>query len=185
MADVLIFDDDPSVGDLMGELLRGRGVTVSHFLSGAGVVQLVQENKPKLVILDIMMPGMDGLTACRTLKSNPATRGAKIAILTAKNYLEDQQAAMRYGADLFLHKPFDPGLFASSIGRMLGLSEAAAPPVAPAPPVIVTIFPGCVIMETTGLLMLFDAGKGLKGWIEKRNHHFPLTWPPHATRRQP
>ena len=76
MADVLIFDDDPSVGDLMSELLRGRGLTVSHFLSGAGVVQLVQENKPKLVILDIMMPGMDGLTACRTLKSNPATRGA-------------------------------------------------------------------------------------------------------------
>ena len=176
MADVLIFDDDPSVGDLMGELLRGRGLTVSHFLSGAGVVQLVLENKPKLVILDIMMPGMDGLTACRTLKSNPATRGAKIAILTAKNYSEDQQTAMRYGADLFLHKPFDPGAFAGSIGRMLGLSEVAAPPAPPAPPIVVTILPGCVVMETAGFLMLFDAGKGLKGWVEKQNRAFPLTW---------
>jgi CheY-like chemotaxis protein len=176
MADVLIFDDDPSVGDLMGELLRGRGVTVSHFLSGAGVVQLVQENKPKLVILDIMMPGMDGLTACRTLKSNPTTRGAKIAILTAKNYSEDQQTAMRYGADLFLHKPFDPGAFAGSIGRMLGLSEIKAPPAPPAPPIVVTILPGSVVIEAVGLQLIFDAGKGLRSYIEKQAHHYPLTW---------
>ncbi len=176
MADVLIFDDDPSVGDLMSELLRGRGLAVSHFMSGAGVVQLVQENKPKLVILDIMMPGMDGLTACRTLKSNPATRAVKIAILTAKNYLEDQQTAMRYGADLFLHKPFDPGAFAGSIGRMLGLSEAVEPPMPPAPPIVVTILPGCVVVETAGLQVLFDAGKGLKGYIEKQSQTFPLNW---------
>lgn len=175
MADVLIFDDDPSVGDLMSELLRGRGLTVSHFLSGAGVVQLVQENKPKLVILDIMMPGMDGLTACRTLKSNPATRGAKIAILTAKNFADDQETAMRYGAELFLHKPFDPGAFAGSIGRMLGLSEAA-PPSPPAPPIVVTILPGSVVVETAGLQLIFDAGKGLKGYVERHAQPMPLTW---------
>jgi CheY-like chemotaxis protein len=175
MADVLIFDDDPSVGDLMGELLRGRGLTVSHFLSGAGVVQLVQENKPRLVVLDIMMPGMDGLTACRTLKSNPATKGAKIAILTAKNYIEDQEAAMRYGADLFLHKPFDPGAFAGSIGRMLGISEVM-PPRPPAPPIVVTILPGSVVVETAGLQLVFDAGKGLKGYLERQTQEFPLTW---------
>ncbi len=175
MADVLIFDDDPSVGDLMGELLRGRGLSVSHFLSGAGVVQLVQENKPQLVILDIMMPGMDGLTACRTLKSNPATRGVKIAILTAKNYAEDQNTAMRYGAELFLHKPFDPGAFASSIGRMLGISEAVAP-APPAPPIVVTILPGSIVVETAGLLLILDAGKGLKSYLEKQTHQFPLSW---------
>ncbi|MBI5246457.1 MAG: response regulator [Elusimicrobia bacterium] len=176
MADVLIFDDDPSVGDLMGELLRGRGLTVSHFLSGAGVVQLVQENKPKLVILDIMMPGMDGLTACKTLKSNPATRGAKIAILTAKNYEEDQATAMRYGADLFLHKPFDPGAFAGSIGRVLGLPDLPAPAAPPAPPVVVTILPGAVVAETAGMMIVFDAGKGLKGLLERQTSSAPLAW---------
>ena len=176
MADVLIFDDDPSVGDLMGELLRGRGLTVSHFLSGAGVVQLVQENKPKLVILDIMMPGMDGLTACRTLKTNPATRGAKIAILTAKNFSEDQQTAMRYGAELFLHKPFDPGAFAGSIGRLLGIPDAPVPAMPPAPPIVVTILPGSVVAESAGLQIIFDAGKGFKGWVEKHAQPTPLTW---------
>lgn len=176
MADVLIFDDDPSVGDLMSELLRTRGLTVSHFLSGAGVVQLVQENKPKLVILDIMMPGMDGLTACRTLKTNAMTKGVKIAILTAKNYLEDQQTAMRYGADLFLHKPFDPGAFAGSIGRMLGLPEVAPPPRPPAPPIVVTILPGSVVVEATGLQMIFDAGKGLKNYLERQSLTYPITW---------
>lgn len=176
MADVLIFDDDPSVGDLMSELLRGRGLTVSHFLSGAGVVQLVQENKPKLVILDIMMPGMDGLTACKTLKSNPTTRGVKIAILTAKNFSEDQQTAMRYGAELFLHKPFDPGAFAGSIGRLLGIAEIEVPPMPPAPPIVVTILPGSVVVEAVGLQIIFDAGKGLKSYLTKQTHSFPLTW---------
>ena len=176
MSDVLIFDDAPSVGDLMGELLRGRGLAVSHFLSGAGVVQLVQENKPKLVILDIMMPGMDGLTACRTLKSNPATRGAKIAILTAKNYDEDQRTAMLYGADLFLHKPFDPAAFASSIGRLLGIPDRPIPAAPPAPPIVVTILPGAVVAETAELQIIFDAGKGLKSFLVRQTHSFPLTW---------
>jgi CheY-like chemotaxis protein len=174
MADVLIFDDDPAVGDLMGELLRGRGLTVSHFLSGAGVVQLVQENKPRLVVLDIMMPGMDGLSACRALKTNPLTRGAKIAILTAKNFQEDQDTALRYGADLFLRKPFDPAAFVGSIGRMLGLADAPPPP--PAPPVIVTILPGSVVVETAGLQLIFDAGEGLKSYLERQAQLYPLTW---------
>jgi len=174
MADVLIFDDDPAVGDLMGELLRGRGLTVSHFLSGAGVVQLVQENKPRLVVLDIMMPGMDGLSACRALKTNPLTRAAKIAILTAKNFQEDQDTALRYGADLFLRKPFDPAAFAGSIGRMLGLPDA--PPAPPAPPVIVTILPGSVVVETAALQLIFDAGEGLKGYLERQAQPYPLTW---------
>ena len=176
MADVLIFDDDPAVGDLLGELLRGRGLTVSHYLSGAGVVELVEENKPRLVVLDIMMPGMDGLTALRTLRANPMTKAAKVAILTAKNFSEDQEVAKRHGADLFLHKPFDPSAFAGSIGRLLGLPEAVTPPRPPEAPIVVNILAGCVVVETAGLLLVFDAGAGLKSWIDKQTAQFPLVW---------
>ncbi|MEK7389276.1 MAG: response regulator [Elusimicrobiota bacterium] len=177
MADVLIFDDDPGVGDLMGDLLRSQGLTVSHFTSGAGAIQLVQENRPRLVILDIMMPGMDGLTACRTLKSNPATRGTKIAVLTAKSYAQDRETALRYGADLFFNKPFDPEGFARSVGKLLSLQVPATSDFLTVPlPVVVTILPGAIAVEAAGLLVIFDAGKGLGGWLEKQAGPFPLAW---------
>ncbi len=176
MAEVLIFDDDPSVGDLMSEVLRGQGLTVAHFLTGAGALQIVQENRPKLVVLDIMMPGMDGLTACRTLKSNPATKHIKVAVLTAKDFGQDRATAILYGADLFLNKPFDPGAFAKSILRMLGLPGAAPPPQAPLPPVIVTLLPGSIVVEAPGLWLFFDAGLGLRGWIERQQLAPPLAW---------
>lgn len=176
MADVLIFDDDPSVGDLMSEVLRGKGLTVSHFLSGAGAVQLVQENKPRLVVLDIMMPGMDGLTACRTLKSNPLTRSVKIAVLTAKDFGEDRESALRYGADLFFNKPFDPTGFARSVSKILGFSDAPAVAAAPAPPVVVTILPGAAVLESAALWVIFDAGRGLREWLLKQPQLPKLAW---------
>ena len=177
MADVLIFDDDPSLGDLMGEILRGKGLTVSHFLTGAGAVELVTQNRPRLVVLDIMMPGMDGLTACRALKSNPATRGVKVAVLTAKDFLEDRDTALRHGADLFFNKPFDAALFERAVGGVLGFP--AAPPahmLPPAPPLVATILPGAAVLETAGLCLLFDAGAGLRSWVERQAAFSPVSW---------
>jgi CheY-like chemotaxis protein len=175
MADVLVFDDDPSVGDLIAEVLRGKGLTVSHFLSGAGAVQLVQENKPRLVLLDIMMPGMDGLTACRTLKSNPTTKGVKIAILTAKDFNEDRATAQRHGADLYFNKPLDHAAFIKQVQRVLGLPEEERAQ-APAPPVAATLLPGCAVVETAGLLVLFDAGKGLAAWLARQSEAPKTGW---------
>jgi hypothetical protein len=104
------------------------------------------------------------------------TKGAKIAVLTAKNYEEDQQTAMRYGADLFLHKPFDPGAFAGSIGRLLGIPERVEPAPPPLPPVVVTILPGAVVAEAAGMLIVFDAGKGLKGFLERLAQPARTAW---------
>src|SRR5271170_659928 len=121
MPDVLIFDDDPAIGDLAGELLRDRGLTVGHFRSGAGVIQMIQDTKPRLVILDVMMPGMDGYSACQAIQSNPATRQVKVIVLTAKNTTQDRELAQRYGANLFLNKPFDLSVFVSSVSKVLNL----------------------------------------------------------------
>jgi CheY-like chemotaxis protein len=175
MADVLVFDDDPAVGDLIAEVLRGKGLTVAHFLSGAGAVQLVQENKPRLVVLDIMMPGMDGLTACRTLKSNPSTRGVKIAMFTAKDFNEDRDAALKYGADLYFNKPLDHPAFVRQVRRVLGLPEEARAE-APAPPVAVTLLPGAAVLETKDLWAFFDAGRGLGGWLARQTALPKTAW---------
>jgi CheY-like chemotaxis protein len=167
MPDVLIFEDDPFIGNLASEILRGKGLTVVHYLSGAGVVQMVQEHKPKVVVLDIMMPGMDGLSACRAIRANPSTRHVKIVILTAKDSAQDKETAKRYGADMFLNKPFEPLQFDRSIGAMLGfpLAPKIAPPV---PPVAMTLLPGAAILETASLWVIFDAGHGLRDWLQSQ-----------------
>ena len=177
MAEVLIFEDDPQIGDLMATLLRSRGLTVSHYLSGAGALQLVQENKPRLVVLDIMMPGMDGLTVCRTLKSNPVTRGVKISIVTAKIYKEDREAAARYGADEYLTKPFGASHFETAMSRLLGAAPARpSGGTPPAPPLVASIVPGAFTLESPGLWLLFDAGAGLSSWMGKRPQPAALAW---------
>lgn len=166
MPDVLIFDDDPSVGSLVSDVLRGRGLTVNYFPSGAGVVQIVQEARPRLVVLDIMMPGVDGLTACRSIRANPATRHVKIVLLTAKDFAQDRATAQRYGADLFLNKPFSSADLATRVGRMLGQADApAAAPAAPTPPLVLTTMAGCAALELPDLWIIFDAGKGFSTWL--------------------
>lgn len=177
MADVLIFDDDPSIGDLLGEVLRAQSLTVTHHQSGAGVLQIVQEQRPRLVVLDIMMPGVDGLTACRTLRANPATRAVKIIVLTAKDFRQDKAAAEKYGADLFIRKPFDPREMALTIGKLMGsvppVSSAPAPPTAP---VVVSAMGGSTIVETPGLWLIFDAGPGLKAWLQRQTQAPNACW---------
>lgn len=168
MADVVIFEDDPFIGNLTGDILRGKGLSVVHYLSGAGVVQMVQQNRPRLVVLDIMMPGMDGLSACRAIRADPSTRHVKIVILTAKDSRQDQEAARRYGADLFLNKPFEPLQFDRAIGAVLGIPSAPTDAPAPAPPVSVTLLPAGGVLEASGLWVLFDAGRGLQDWLGPR-----------------
>ena len=170
MADVLIFDDDPRVGDLVGEVLRGRGLSCAHFPSGAGVVQIVKDARPRLVVLDIMMPGIDGLSACRAIRETPATRHVKIVVLTAKQFEKDREDAKRYGADLFFNKPFKTADLAGGIGGLLGVAEpSAAPPAPPAAPLVAALTQGGLVLEAAGQWIFFDAGKGVAHWLASRS----------------
>jgi CheY-like chemotaxis protein len=170
--DVLIFEDDPSIGDLAADILRAKGLSVGHYLSGAGVVQLVAETRPKLVVLDIMMPGMDGLSACRAIRANTVTKAVKIAILTAKNNRTDRDTATRFGADLFLNKPFDSQIFARAVGQLMGFPADPDPqliPQPPAPPVAVSLLRGAAAMQAGDAWTLFDAGPGLDEWVHRQH----------------
>lgn len=179
MPDVLIFEDDPTVGDLAADVLRQKGLTVGHYLSGAGVLELVREGRPRLVVLDIMMPGMDGLSACRAIRSDPATRHVKIVILTAKDSRADQETARRYGADLFLRKPFESKAFDRSIGQLLGFPQAPDEGLLsrpPAPPVSAVVLPGAAALQTADLWVLFDAGPGLADWVHRQSRPPREAW---------
>lgn len=171
----MIFDDDPSVGALVSDVCRGRGYSVEHHMSAAGIVEIVRQTQPRLVVLDIMMPGLDGVSACHAIRSHVATRRVKIVMLSSKTSNVDQEAARRAGADLYLTKPFSVEAFARAVVALLG-AEAAPVPAAPAAPVSATLFPGGGVVETDGVWLVLDAGAGVGSWIGRQRRAPGEAW---------
>ncbi len=168
MASVLIFDDDPGVGSLVADLVRGWGLTVEHHLSAGGIVEIVRAARPRIVVLDIMMPGLDGLSACRAIRADPSTRHVKTVMLTSKASELDQETAKRYGADSYVTKPFSVPALSGTLSALLGMDLAAEVPKTPAPPVAVTVMAGGAVLECGDLWVVLDAGAGVGRWIESR-----------------
>lgn len=108
MKKILIVDDQPEISRLLEIVLRGEGRQLLYAASGAEGVTVARENRPDLVLLDIMMPGgMDGYEVTRVLKEDPATAGCIIVAMTAKVRESDRAAALEAGADDYVSKPFD------------------------------------------------------------------------------
>ncbi|MDE2313594.1 MAG: response regulator, partial [Elusimicrobia bacterium] len=176
MSDVLIFDDDPAVADLLSGLLHARGLSVDAYTSGAGVVQTALDSRPKLLILDVMMPGMDGLTACRMIRANAAASRVKILILTAKRFAEDRAAAQRYGADAFLAKPFQVSELERTIEKLLGLPVAPEAPAPKAPDLRASFLGGAAVLKADSLWIFCDAGAGLARFVAAQSAFPPECW---------
>src|SRR5947209_2758618 len=100
--DILIFEDDAYSAELMAQIVQEMGYSSEKFLQGSGALEAVMSHRPRAVILDVMLPGMDGLTICRSLKSDPQTAGIKVIIATAKGLAGDKEGALRSGADDFI-----------------------------------------------------------------------------------
>jgi DNA-binding response OmpR family regulator len=108
MADlVLVVDDEVDVTNMISRslMLGGFEVMVAH--RGADALQLARHRKPSLVVLDIMMPGMNGIDVCRHVRANPELRAVPILFLTARHEIEDKIDGFEAGADDYLTKPFD------------------------------------------------------------------------------
>ena len=106
---VLVVDDDPFIRRLIATTLED----VSHFelheaADGLEAVELARAKRPRLVFLDVDMPGLDGISACRQLRAEPDTSHATIVMLTAAHGDDVEREAEEAGADLFLTKPFSP-----------------------------------------------------------------------------
>ncbi|HAM35436.1 MAG TPA: hypothetical protein DEB40_05180 [Elusimicrobia bacterium] len=176
MPDILIFDDDPNIAALLADLLREQGFSVAHYPSADGIMQIVQESRPRLVILDIMMPGIDGLSACREIRSSMATRHVKVVVITAKQFEQDRATAQRYGVSLFVNKPFDREKLRQNIGRLLGDASEPAAVAAAVAPAVVTLLPMGVVVESTELWVLLDAGRGLGDWVASHAAFPRMCW---------
>ncbi len=115
---ILIVDDTPDNITLLATLLRDRYNT-KVATSGATALQVVASGTVDLILLDIMMPEMDGYETCRRLKANPATSAIPVLFLTAKSQPEDEALGRSVGAVEFLRKPVNPGVLFAHVAAHL------------------------------------------------------------------
>jgi len=104
---VLVVDDDEDIREFLADLLATEGYRTEVAESGPAALEQAAGRKPDLVLLDIMMPGMDGYEVCERLKANPATRPIPVVMVTVRNEIEAISRSLVLGATGFIVKPFD------------------------------------------------------------------------------
>jgi len=122
---VLIVEDEPDIRELVVHHLKRDGFQVSAASSGEEALRLVRATPPDLVLLDLMMPIMDGLEVCRRLRQDPATVSLPIVMLTAKGDELDRVVGLELGADDYIVKPFSPKELLARVRAVLRRSRAA------------------------------------------------------------
>ena len=131
---ILLVDDEESILSLVSATL-GDGDEYDLFLASDGrkAIEMAQQYTPEVVVLDMLMPELDGCDVCAAIKRDPATAGAKIIILTALTQPADRDRALAAGADDFLSKPFSPTILLEKINRLVdsATTTRAAPAETP------------------------------------------------------
>lgn len=125
MKKILIVDDEPNIRILMEqtlEKLEDEGVELLVAEHGLEALEMIEEEKPDLVFLDVMMPKMNGLDVCRTVKNEWGMTDIYIIMLTAKGQEFDKQKGIEVGANLYMTKPFRPKEVLAKSREILGLS---------------------------------------------------------------
>lgn len=123
-AKVLIVDDNVDTVELLTKRFRADGYETEAALDGEAALRMVPEYMPDLVVLDIMMPKIDGYEVCRRLKEDDATRHIPIVMLTAKSKIPEKVRGLDTGADSYLTKPFDYSELAAAVRSLLARKDA-------------------------------------------------------------
>ena len=103
---ILVVEDEPVIRELVRSMLDDGPVEVETAGTGPEGLRLARGSRFDLVLLDVVLPGMDGLAVCRMLKADPATAAVPLYMLTAKTRRSDLEAALAAGANGYIHKPF-------------------------------------------------------------------------------
>ncbi len=129
-AKILVVDDEPEAIELVEFNLKQAGYEVFTAADGAEALKKVRESLPGLIVLDLMLPEMDGLEVCKILRRDPATATIPIIMLTAKAAEIDRVLGLELGADDYLTKPFSPRELVLRVKKILqrGRPQAEEPP---------------------------------------------------------
>ncbi|MDA8130026.1 MAG: response regulator [Elusimicrobia bacterium] len=121
--DIIIVEDDPLVGEISRDILAGAGYAVQLVPESREAVAAVRAGMPKLVITDIMMPGVTGLDICKALKADPHLKDIPVMVMSAKSFETEKRRAAMFGAAYFLVKPFSEKSLLSTVAGILGPRE--------------------------------------------------------------
>lgn len=123
MALILIVDDEEDIRQILSYNLNKEGFEVMEASRGDDALALINKNKPDLILLDVMMPGMDGIEVCEEIKSNPENKSILICLLTARSEDYSQIAGLDAGADDYVSKPVKPKVLMSRVHALLRRKE--------------------------------------------------------------
>jgi two-component system alkaline phosphatase synthesis response regulator PhoP len=121
---ILVVDDEIYIVHILDFSLGMEGYEVITALDGEQALEKAQAQHPDLIVLDIMMPKLDGYETCKALKADPATRGIPVILLSAKGRNMDQKIGFEVGADDYITKPFSPRKLVERINAILGQSNS-------------------------------------------------------------
>lgn len=123
-ARVLVVDDDLALAEMLGIVLRGEGFDVDHVADGLDVLRVFRESRPDIVLLDVMLPGIDGIEVCKRLRAESAV---PIIMLTARTDTVDVVVGLESGADDYITKPFKPQELIARVRARLRRGDEPAP----------------------------------------------------------
>jgi len=127
---IVIIEDEPDIVEIMRYNLKREGYQVSSAARGDDGIDLVRNKAPQLVILDLMLPGVDGLSVCQQLKADPLTKDIPIIIVSAKEEESDVVIGLGLGADDYVAKPFSPRELVARVKAVLRRSSVRQEPSA-------------------------------------------------------
>ena len=123
---ILIVDDDPNSRDIVQTFLEAKGYQVATAEDGQDALAKLEELKPGLVLLDVMMPGMDGWEVARVIKNHPDFGRTRVVMLTARSDFSDKTEGLRAGADDYIVKPIRLEELAERVEKNLAVREKSA-----------------------------------------------------------
>lgn len=116
---ILVVEDEEDIRELVSYTLLKEGYQVASVASGEEALAIVESKPPDLIVLDLMLPGIDGLTVCQRLRANPKTSGLAIVMLTARGEEADIVGGLNMGADDYITKPFSRNVLLARIRAVL------------------------------------------------------------------
>ena len=121
---VLVVEDEEDIMEVIRFNLEKEGYEVNQALSGEKALQMIENNLPSLVLLDLMLPGINGLDLCRIFKQNDRTKAIPVIMLTAKSEDADIVAGLEMGAEDYITKPFSPRVLVARVRTILRRRES-------------------------------------------------------------
>ena len=124
---ILVIEDEDNIAIALDYLMTREGYRLERIATGAGAVDLIREQQPDLVLLDVMLPEVSGYEICQKVRQDPGLSGVKILMMTARGSAMERRKGLAMGADGFISKPFELKELRAEVRRILAGEPAAAP----------------------------------------------------------